>query len=103
MRLFLAGLKTFEGLSQDGIAAVDDQWATRRRIEERKLDVEKDDGHQGRWPLPSDAHESLALFEEDIRRGAIAPELNMNGFGIVLGFLLSVGQPLVYREFPLPL
>lgn len=36
LRRFLADLKTFEGLSQDGIAAVDDQRAARRRRGEKK-------------------------------------------------------------------
>ncbi|KAK5658743.1 hypothetical protein OQA88_1552 [Cercophora sp. LCS_1] len=42
LRRFLADLKTFEGLSQDGIAAVDDQRAARRRrAEKRKVRVKR--------------------------------------------------------------
>lgn len=42
LRRFLADLKTFEGLSQDGIAALDDQRAKRRRSERRRLQAERD-------------------------------------------------------------
>ncbi|KAK4449339.1 hypothetical protein QBC34DRAFT_96840 [Podospora aff. communis PSN243] len=42
LRRFLADLKTFESLSQDGIAALDNRRARRRRSERRKLQAEKD-------------------------------------------------------------
>ncbi|KAK0731163.1 hypothetical protein B0H67DRAFT_639586 [Lasiosphaeris hirsuta] len=42
LRRFLADLKTFESLSQDGIAAVDDQRARRRRAERRRLQTDRD-------------------------------------------------------------
>ncbi|KAK3341108.1 hypothetical protein B0T25DRAFT_330761 [Lasiosphaeria hispida] len=42
LRRFLADLKTFESLSQDGIAAVDDQRTRRRRAERRRLQAERD-------------------------------------------------------------
>jgi hypothetical protein len=42
LRRFLADLKTFESLSQDGIAALDDRRARRRRSERRRLQAERD-------------------------------------------------------------
>ncbi|KAK0657444.1 hypothetical protein B0T16DRAFT_488584 [Cercophora newfieldiana] len=42
LRRFLADLKTFESLSQDGIAALDDRRARRRRSERRRMQAERD-------------------------------------------------------------
>ena len=48
LRRFLADLKTFENLTEDGILAVGDQRARRRRSERRRRQAERERGGQGR-------------------------------------------------------